>query len=224
MAAPRLYGPTVAESFRTPGGNSPSRAPRSVLERGGVNEELTANRLAYSERRLADLDARAARIEADRAAGNRVRRLSPSKERERAALRQNIGDIRQGGARATTEVARRDANNAAKKGKKAGQTQAAAAKKAASAGKKAAPKTTAAKKAGKAAPTAAAAEGAISKPGLRGAKKAAAAAAKKGRPTKKVGTKAKFAPKPKPAAAAKKPAKRVAKQVGNTASKARKKG
>lgn len=222
MAPPRLYGPTVAESFRTPGGNSPSRAPRNVLERGGVNATLTANRLFYNERRLADLDARAARIDADRAAGKRVRRLSPAKERERAALRQNIDDIRQGGERATAEVARRNANNAAKKGKKAGQTQTAAAKKAASASKKAAPKKSGAKKAASA-PKGATAEGALSKPGLRAARAAAGKAtpsAKKGKPTKKVGSKQKFAPKP---ATAKKPAKSIGKQIGKTSPRSRKK-
>lgn len=196
MAQPRLYGPTVAEVFR-PGGTSPSRSPKGLLERGSLEnpkaDPVGANRLAYQRQRLGELDSAAARIERDREAGKRVRKLSSKLEEERNSIRRRIGEINSGSDRATAELARRDVN---KVGKRKGNTQTAAAKKAEAAAKKGTPKATPTKKGGSA-PSGAAAEGATRGPGLRGARKANVAAAKKGKPSKKAGTTGKPAPAPK---------------------------
>lgn len=196
MAQPRLYGPAVAQIFR-PGGASPSRTRRGLLESGSLEnpnaDAVGANQLYYARRRLAELDSAAERIARDREAGKRVRNLSSKLEEERNSIRRFIGDMTSGSDRATAELARRDRNKVAKR---KGNSQTAAAKKAAAAGKKGTPKATPTKKGGSA-PTGAAAEGATRGPGLRGARKANVAAAKKGKPSKKVGTTGKPAPAPK---------------------------
>lgn len=137
MPQPVLYGPTVAEVYRKPGGKNPSKSKRSLVEAAAGGDAVGASRLEAAKRRVREIERRAAKNK---------RGMSPRARKELEDANSFIKMMETAQERAARDLRRRDASN---KRKSASDAAKRAAKRAGNPPKKAANKSAAPKKAAK---------------------------------------------------------------------------